>query len=364
MFISWFLCLSISHITFTNAHAPSKHTSREFKLELLNDLRTTIRLNWINFNGHSIFVKSIHAGDKYSLKSFFNHKWVIESDQKKDIKFELGEHNLLYSGSRYKVSQLMTTAATNKPTPNRDSNKPKPNVDWNRPRPNVNSNRPKTNVDWNRQKPNVDWNRQKTNIDRNRPKTNVDSNRSKPNGVSNRPKSNVDWNRQKPNRVSNRPEALNSCAVTFQNKMLELHNYKRAMHRANPLRIDNSLTRSAVDLSKRMSQMDTLNSYTQVNRVGQNLGMIYNSAFNLDNPSICTEIAVKTFDTWYKGEKLYNYYSGIFGTDTGAFTQIVWASTTDIGCGFSCTKSKHCYVTCHYKKAGNVFGQFLQNVSR
>ena len=36
----------------------------------------------------------------------------------------------------------MTTAATNKPTPNRDSNRPKPNVDWNGPKPNVNSNRP------------------------------------------------------------------------------------------------------------------------------------------------------------------------------------------------------------------------------
>lgn len=301
MFISWFLCLSISHITFTNAHAPSKHTSREFKLELLNDLRTTIRLNWINFNGHSIFVKSINAGDKFSLKSFFNHKWVIESDQKKDIEFELGEHNLLYSGSRYKVSQLMTTAATNKPTPNRDSNRPKPNVDWNGPKPNVNS---------------------------------------------------------------NRPDALDSCAMTFQNKMLELHNYKRAIHRANPLRIDNSLTRSAVILSERMSQMDTLNSYTQVNGVGQNLGMIYNGAFNLDNPYICSEIAVNTFDTWYNGENLYDYNIGRFGMKTGAFTQIVWASTTDIGCGFSCTKSKRCYVTCHYKKAGNVRGQFLENVSR
>ena len=78
--------------------------------------------------------------------------------------------------------------------------------------------------------------------------------------------------------------------MTFQNKMLELHNYKRAIHRANPLRIDNSLTRSAVILSERMSQMDTLNSYTQVNGVGQNLGMIYNGAFNLDNPYICSGI--------------------------------------------------------------------------
>jgi len=61
---------------------------------------------------------------------------------------------------------------------------------------------------------------------------------------------------------------------------------------------------------------------------------------------------------WYEGIKDYCWNNPGYDFKTGHFTQVVWRSTTRLGCGLSGG-----YVTCHYCAAGNVEDQYEWNVT-
>lgn len=64
---------------------------------------------------------------------------------------------------------------------------------------------------------------------------------------------------------------------------------------------------------------------------------------------------------WADEESSYSYASPGFSHATGHFTQVAWASTARVGCGKrSCANGA--LIVCHYAPAGNVIGQFPQNV--
>lgn len=54
-------------------------------------------------------------------------------------------------------------------------------------------------------------------------------------------------------------------------------------------------------------------------------------------------------------------YSGSYSPATGHWTQVVWKSTTAVGCG-AARCSFGSFVVCRYSPPGNVMGQFAQNV--
>ena len=67
---------------------------------------------------------------------------------------------------------------------------------------------------------------------------------------------------------------------------------------------------------------------------------------------------------WYEEERKYNYspQSARFSTNTGHFTQVVWASSRQMGAGKAVSKSGAQFVVARYSPAGNVRGQFVENV--
>lgn len=71
-------------------------------------------------------------------------------------------------------------------------------------------------------------------------------------------------------------------------------------------------------------------------------------------------------DFWYSQEANYDYNNPVFSQDTGAFTQLVWKATTEVGCGQQdCDGLKGTpgvFVACFYRPAGNVQGRFRANV--
>ena len=69
-------------------------------------------------------------------------------------------------------------------------------------------------------------------------------------------------------------------------------------------------------------------------------------------------------NSWVSEEKNYNFASGGFGMNTGHFTQVVWKSSTQLGCCVArgCTGQWKTVVVCQYTPPGNFQGQFQANV--
>ena len=73
-----------------------------------------------------------------------------------------------------------------------------------------------------------------------------------------------------------------------------------------------------------------------------------------------------TVDTWVEERTQYNFSNPGFTEQTQNFTQIVWKSTTNIGCGTHFCNGNNgvagWMVVCEYSPAGNVQGAFGANV--
>lgn len=60
----------------------------------------------------------------------------------------------------------------------------------------------------------------------------------------------------------------------------------------------------------------------------------------------------------------YNYDNPNFSEKTGHFTQLVWKSTTGVGCGARLCGIRGWYLACEYWPPGNVIGEFGEQVDR
>ncbi len=61
---------------------------------------------------------------------------------------------------------------------------------------------------------------------------------------------------------------------------------------------------------------------------------------------------------WYDEIKSYDFNNPGFSSSTGHFTQVVWKSSERLGCGHA-----NGYISCNYSPAGNMQGDFENNVS-
>uniref|UniRef100_A0A171B052 Antigen-5-like protein n=1 Tax=Triatoma infestans TaxID=30076 RepID=A0A171B052_TRIIF len=68
---------------------------------------------------------------------------------------------------------------------------------------------------------------------------------------------------------------------------------------------------------------------------------------------------------WFREVKLYTFGNG-FSSETGHYTQLVWANTAKLGCGYSYYKQIDedgvtawyaGYLVCNYSPAGNYIGE-------
>lgn len=137
------------------------------------------------------------------------------------------------------------------------------------------------------------------------------------------------------------------------------HNTYRVKHQSPNVTIDDTLNQSAQAWAQTIAAKGDLEHSTNRNNVGENIYWGGDSA-NLGSAAV---------QDWYSEIKDYDYNKPVFSSATGHFTQVVWKGSTKVGCGaapgpatIEGTKYDGFYVVCQYAPAGNVEGQFADNV--
>ena len=97
-------------------------------------------------------------------------------------------------------------------------------------------------------------------------------------------------------------------------------------------------------------------------RVGQNLYQSFNT-----RPGDLSQEWTQAVDSWYREISVYPgpVESFTFSQETGHYTQMVWASTTRLGCGmseFSRGRFVARLLVCNYGEAGNIISAPLYTV--
>ncbi len=138
------------------------------------------------------------------------------------------------------------------------------------------------------------------------------------------------------------------------NDCVKAHNQFRAKHGVPPLKGDPKLVEIARKRAKTNADADNMSHNGKPNGVGENL------AWRSGGVSSCSE----PVSSWYSEIKKYNFKdpNPKFSTATGHFTQVVWKSTTSVGCASAKSRSNKIYTACNYQPAGNFAGKFKENV--
>ncbi|KAI8577656.1 hypothetical protein K450DRAFT_282434 [Umbelopsis ramanniana AG] len=139
--------------------------------------------------------------------------------------------------------------------------------------------------------------------------------------------------------------ATSGSTSSDESTILSAHNAYRAKHSAPALKWNSTLASYAQKWSDGCVFQHSGGPY------GENLAMGYG-----DWKSVVS--------AWYNEEKNYDYSKPGFSSSTGHFTQVVWVSTTQIGCGVKkCSNQGNAPIyTCSYAPPGNYLGEFEKNV--
>ena len=147
--------------------------------------------------------------------------------------------------------------------------------------------------------------------------------------------------------------STDSVLETFRNEVTAKHNYYRNLHQVGDLERDSVLEKIAQDASDYMVKIGSF-SYPSETYNGNYIGK--SLFFNWGPPS-----GAAIADMLYSGSSNYDFSNPGYNPNAGTFTQLVWKSTTKLGCGYACN-GKNCYGICTYYPGGNYLNSFASNV--
>jgi hypothetical protein len=158
--------------------------------------------------------------------------------------------------------------------------------------------------------------------------------------------------------------AFGKIAVDI-NTFVARHNLYRAKHHSPNITNNSSLNSTAQAWANYLAAHQLFEHSTNRHNVGENIYAYYTTG----SPLNATNLAKNAVDSWYNEVSQYNYNHPGFSHETGHFTQVVWKNSHQLGCGTAQGIKQMdghnyiaLYVVCQYAPAGNVIGQFPQNV--
>jgi hypothetical protein len=143
-----------------------------------------------------------------------------------------------------------------------------------------------------------------------------------------------------------------SLSSVAQN-ILEVHNRERARVGSPPLRWDPGLEAAAAAYARQLASGGSLAHASRAGRANQR----ENLAMGMPGST-----AAQMMQNWIEEKR--NFIPGIFPdvsrsgqwSDVSHFSQMIWATTTGIGCG-QATGAQWEYLVCRYSPPGNVDGK-------
>ena len=131
----------------------------------------------------------------------------------------------------------------------------------------------------------------------------------------------------------------------FEADILNAHNEKRALHGIQSLAWNDTLAKYAADYASSTFSCNNVKLVHSNGPHGENLAAGYSGGY-------------KPVDAWYDEIKQYDFSNPGFNEATGHFTQLVWKSTSQVGCAkVTCDNSWSQYTICEYSNTrGNVVG--------
>ncbi|HEY5924819.1 MAG TPA: CAP domain-containing protein [Kofleriaceae bacterium] len=134
-------------------------------------------------------------------------------------------------------------------------------------------------------------------------------------------------------------------------QFIDAHNAVRAKHCAPSLTWSKKLADIAQNWANTLASKGCVFGHSPGAKYGENLAAGTQGALD---PS-------STVAMWYDEIRLYKFPNGGFSAQTGHFTQVVWRSTKQVGCGHVTCKGNDIYV-CTYDPPGNWEGQYRNQV--
>lgn len=131
----------------------------------------------------------------------------------------------------------------------------------------------------------------------------------------------------------------------FESDILAAHNAKRDLHGVPHLKWNSDLAKYAADYAASSFSCDNVKLIHSGGPYGENLAAGYSGG-------------TSPVEAWYNEIDSYNFDKPGFSEATGHFTQVVWKSTSEVGCArVTCNNVWRQYTICEYTKTrGNIVG--------